>query len=122
MRDIENNPTEHREYFNENGYTGFIPPSNTRRKKSPYLELFWSAFFPDFPAFGLNTERYFSISPYSVRMRENPEKMRTRILIICKIRLETQKIKKQLGKQSNLQINDRDYGFGEGESYSDVID
>ena len=24
------------------------------RKKSPYSELFWSAFFPDFPAFGVN--------------------------------------------------------------------
>ena len=50
----------------------------SRRKKSPYSELFWSAFSPDFPAFGLNTERY-GISPYSVRMRENPGKMRTRI-------------------------------------------
>ena len=28
------------------------------RKKSPYSELFWSTFFPDFPSFGLNTERY----------------------------------------------------------------
>ena len=28
------------------------------RKKSPYSELFWSAFFPHFPAFGLDTERY----------------------------------------------------------------
>ena len=28
------------------------------RKKSPYLELFWSTFFPQFAAFGLNTERY----------------------------------------------------------------
>ena len=28
------------------------------RKKCPYSELFWSAFFPNFPAFGLNTERY----------------------------------------------------------------
>ena len=26
------------------------------RKKCPYSELFWSAFFPHFPAFGLNTE------------------------------------------------------------------
>ena len=76
----------------------------SRRKKSPYSELFWSAFSPDFPAFGLNTERQFSISPYSVRMQENPGKMRTRILIIYKIGLETQKIKKQLGKQSNLQM------------------
>ena len=28
-----------------------------RRKKSPYSELFWSTFFSDFPAFGLNTDR-----------------------------------------------------------------
>ena len=28
------------------------------RKKCPCSELFWSAFFPHFPAFGLNTERY----------------------------------------------------------------
>ena len=27
-------------------------------KKCPYSELFWSAFFPHFPAFRLNTERY----------------------------------------------------------------
>ena len=30
----------------------------SRYKKSPYSELFWSVFFPDFPTFGLNTERY----------------------------------------------------------------
>ena len=28
---------------------------------------------PDFPALGLNTERYFRISPYSVRMGENAD-------------------------------------------------
>ena len=28
------------------------------RKKCPYSELFWSAFSPHFPAFGLNAERY----------------------------------------------------------------
>ena len=94
MRDIENNPNKYREYFNENGYTGFISQSDTRRTKSLYSELLWSALFRDFPAFGLNTERYSSISPYSVRMCENPGKMWTRILIICKIRLEAQKIKK----------------------------
>ena len=36
-------------------------------KKSPYSELFWSAFFPHFSAFGLNTERYGEIrrdAPY----------------------------------------------------------
>ena len=31
----------------------------SQRKKSPYSELFWSAFLTDFPAFGLNTERYY---------------------------------------------------------------
>ena len=40
----------------------FMISEDTRRiplrKKSSYSELFWSAFFPDFPAFGLNTERY----------------------------------------------------------------
>ena len=29
--------------------------TRTLRKKSPYWELFWSAFFPHFSAFGLNT-------------------------------------------------------------------
>ena len=32
----------------------------TRRIKSPYSELIWSAFFPDFPAFRLNTDFVFS--------------------------------------------------------------
>ena len=44
-------------------------------KKCPYSVLFWSAFFPHFPAFGLNTERY----SVSLRMRENAENMQTRI-------------------------------------------
>ena len=30
----------------------------TLRKKCPYSELFWSAFFPHFPAFRLTTEWY----------------------------------------------------------------
>ena len=30
----------------------------TLRKKCPYSELFWAAFFPHFPAFGLTTEWY----------------------------------------------------------------
>ena len=46
----------------------------SRCKQCLYSELFLSAFFPDFPAFGLNTEIY-----HSVRMPENPRKMRTRI-------------------------------------------
>ena len=43
------------------------------RKKWLYSELFWSAIFPHFAAFGLNTERY------KVGMRENVRKMRMRI-------------------------------------------
>ena len=45
------------------------------RKKCPYLELFWSVFFPHFPVFGLNAERY----SHSVQIRENAGKMWTRI-------------------------------------------
>ena len=33
--------------------------SDTLRKKSPHSEIFWSAFFLDFPVFGLNTETVF---------------------------------------------------------------
>ena len=44
-------------------------------KKSLYSELLWSAFFPHFPAFGLNMERY----GVSFRIWENAGKMRTRI-------------------------------------------
>ena len=36
----------------------FYETRPTLRKKSSYLELFWSTFSPHFPAFGLNTERY----------------------------------------------------------------
>ena len=36
----------------------------TLRKKCPFSELFLSAFFPHFPAFGLNTERYFISSVF----------------------------------------------------------
>ena len=46
-------------------------------QKCPYLELFWSAFFPSFPHL-LWIQRD-SITPYSVRMRENTGKMRSRI-------------------------------------------
>ena len=42
------------------------------RKKWPYSELFWSAFFPYFPAFGLNTERY----GVSLRIQSECKKMR----------------------------------------------
>ena len=42
-------------------------------KKSPYSELFWSAFFPDFPAFGLNTERYYVFSPNAGKSGKNAD-------------------------------------------------
>ena len=41
----------------------------------PYLELFWSAFFPHFPAFGLKTERY----GVSVRIQSEYGKMRENV-------------------------------------------
>ena len=41
-------------------------------KKCPYSELFCSAFFPNFPAFGLNTERY----GVSLRIQSECGKMR----------------------------------------------
>ena len=44
----------------------------TLRKNCPYSELFWSAFSSHFPIL-------LRISSYSVRMRENAGKMRTRI-------------------------------------------
>ena len=46
-------------------------------KKCPYLELFWSAFFPHL--FTRIRTEHGEISPYSVRMRENAGKIRTRI-------------------------------------------
>ena len=46
------------------------------RKMYPYSELFWSAFFSYFPAFGLNTKRY----GVSLRIQSKCKKMRTRII------------------------------------------
>ena len=42
------------------------------RKKCPYSVLFWSAFFPHFPTFGLNVERY----RLSLRIQSEYQKMR----------------------------------------------
>ena len=52
------------------------------RKKSPYLEVFWSAFFPHFSAFRLNTERYKRIQSECGKIREKcgPEYLRIRTL------------------------------------------
>ena len=46
-----------RKKFSEIKYRG-LKHETLLRKKCPYSELFWSAFYPNFPAFGLNTERY----------------------------------------------------------------
>ena len=43
------------------------------RKKCPCSELFWSAFFPHFPAFGLNTERYGVFSPNAEKCGKNAD-------------------------------------------------
>ena len=42
-------------------------------KKCQYSELFWSAFFPHFPAFGLNTERYSVFSPNAGKCGKNAD-------------------------------------------------
>ena len=47
------------------------------RKKCLYSELFWSAFFSHFPAFGMNTERY----DISLRIQFKCGKIRTRITL-----------------------------------------
>ena len=44
-------------------------------KKCPYSVLFWSTFFPHFPAVGLNTEEY----GVFLRIQSECEKMRKRI-------------------------------------------
>ena len=50
----------------------------TQRKKSPYSELIWFPFFPHFPAFRLNMERY-SISSHIQSECGKIREMRTRI-------------------------------------------
>ena len=55
-----------RAQVSNSGYSIWI----TLRKKFPYSELFWSAFFPHFPAFGLNAKRY----SVSLRIQSKCEK------------------------------------------------
>ena len=45
----------------------------TLHKKSPYLELFCSVFFPHFPAFGLNTEYLSVFSPNAGKCGKNAD-------------------------------------------------
>ena len=49
------------------------------REKSPFSELFWSAFLPHFPTFGLNTERYGVSLRIQSECGKMQGKMRTRI-------------------------------------------
>ena len=51
----------------------FVYLYSTLRKKPPYSELFWSTFFPHFPAFGLNTERYSVFSPNAGKRGKNAD-------------------------------------------------
>ena len=58
-----------------------IPEKASLRKKYPYLELRWSAFFPHFSIFALNTQRYgVSLRIQSewgkVREKGGPEQLR----------------------------------------------
>ena len=45
--------------------------SCTLRKKCPYSELSWSAFFPHFPPFGLNTPYLSILSPNTGKCGKN---------------------------------------------------
>ena len=47
-----------------------VSKQHSLRKKSPCSKFFWSAFFPHFPAFGLNTEKV------TLRIQSACEKMR----------------------------------------------
>ena len=63
-------------YYNS---TIYYLQKGTLRKKCPYLELFWSSFFPKFSRIGTEYGEILRVSAYSLRMRENARKMRTRI-------------------------------------------
>ena len=55
----------------------------TRRKKSSYSELFWSELFHDFPAFGLNTERF---SPNARKSGKNADQKNSEYgLFLCSV-------------------------------------
>ena len=55
-----------------NSLSGNILSEVALFKKCPYSELFWSAFFPHFSAFGLNMERY----GLPLRIQSKCEKLR----------------------------------------------
>ena len=57
-------------------YFQFIIHSASLRKKYTYSELFWSAFFPHFLTFGLNTEKYRHSDWISLRIQSECGKMR----------------------------------------------
>ena len=154
MTDFENNPTEHREYI-ENGYTGFISPSNINdiirpdlvsivTKRLTYLKEFYTGL--ELLGFGLilksNSELLKPVFVGQVEEvdanflaasikatfselgtnRRNIEKMIIDYLQYTIISLEDEKVGGETEQLAYLQTNDRDCGFGEGESDSDVID
>ena len=57
----------------------FMERSLSLSIKSPCSELFWSAFFTPFPAFGLKTESYSVPLRIQSKCPQNAGKMRTRI-------------------------------------------
>ena len=64
----------------EKGHSRFSKRTLSLRKKCPYSKLFWSAFSPLFSRIQTKYGAILRMSPYSVRMQENGEKMRTRII------------------------------------------
>ena len=155
MTDIENNPTEHREYIIENGYTGFISPSNINdiigtvlvsivTKRLTYLKEFYTGL--ELLGFGLilksnsellkpifvgqveEVDANFLVASIKATFselgtnRRNIEEMIIDYLQDTIISLEDEEVAGETEQLAYLQTNDRDCGFGEGESYSDVID
>ena len=60
------------------------------RKKCPCSELFWSAFFPHFLAFGLNTERYGVFGPNAEKCGKNADQNNSEYgHFLCSVQLTT---------------------------------
>ena len=72
----------------------------TRRKKRPYSELFWSVFFLIQTEYG----EIFSISPYSVRMRENTDQNNSEYgHFLCSV-MKSHQYKLAIGKSSEKKV------------------
>ena len=155
MTDIENNPTEHREYIIENDYTGFISPSNINDiiarvlvsiviKRLTYLKEFYTGLEllglglilksnsellePIFVGQVEEVDANFLVASIKGKFpelgtnRRNIEEMIIDYLEDTIISLEDEEVAEETEQLAYLQTNDRDCSFGDGESYSNVID